>query len=74
MHGYRCFFLRPDGGVAAREEFEAETDSDAVIVARALYAERAARDGFELWSDTRRILSEDEHAPGAAARADSCSV
>ena len=46
--------------VAAKEEFEAETDSDAVIVARALYAERAARDGLELWEDTRRVLSEDE--------------
>ena len=74
MHRYQCFFLQPDGRVAAREEFEAETDGDAVIVARALYAERAARDGFELWSDTRCILTEDEDAPGAAARADSCSV
>ena len=58
MHGYSCLFLRPDGRVAAREEFEAETDSDAVIVARALYAERVARDGLELWADTRRVLSE----------------
>jgi hypothetical protein len=61
MHGYRCLFLQPDGCVAAREEFEAETDNDAVIVARALYAERAARDGLELWEDTRRVLSEDSH-------------
>jgi len=59
MHGYSCLFLRRDGCVAEREEFEAETDSDAVIVARALYAERAARDGLELWEDTRRVLSEE---------------
>ena len=58
MHGYSCLFLRSDGCVAAREEFEAETDGDAVIVARALYAERVARDGLELWEDTRRVLSE----------------
>ncbi|HEX3972955.1 MAG TPA: hypothetical protein VHX19_16625 [Stellaceae bacterium] len=60
MHGYSCLFLQPDGGVAAREEFEAETDNDAVVVARALYAERAARDGLELWDEARRIHSEDE--------------
>lgn len=59
MHGYRCLFLQPDGCIVAREEFEAETDGDAVIVARALYAERAARDGLELWEDTRRVLSEE---------------
>jgi hypothetical protein len=59
MLGYSCFFLQPDGCVAAREEFEAETDNDAVIVAQALYAERAARDGLELWADTRRVLCED---------------
>ena len=58
MHGYSCLFLRPDGRVAAREEFEAETDSDAVIVAHALYAERIACDGLELWEDTRRVLAE----------------
>jgi hypothetical protein len=59
MHGYRCLFLQSDGCVAALEEFVAETDKDAVIVARALYAERAARDGLELWDDQRRVLSED---------------
>jgi len=59
MHGYRCLFLEPNGRVAAKEEFEAETDNDAVIVARALYAERAARDGLELWEDKRRVLSEE---------------
>ncbi|HXR85876.1 MAG TPA: hypothetical protein VN728_02850 [Stellaceae bacterium] len=59
MHGYRCLFLRPDGCEAAREEFEAESDNDAVIVARALYAERVARDGLELWEDTRRVLAEE---------------
>ena len=59
MHEYRCLFLQADGCVAAREEFEAETDNDALIVARALYAERAARDGLELWEDTRRVHSEE---------------
>lgn len=58
MHGYRCLFLQQDGCIGAREEFEAETDNDAVIVARALYAERAARDGIELWEDQRRVLYE----------------
>lgn len=60
MHEYSCVFLQPNGCVAAREEFEAETDNDAVIVARALYAERAARDGLELWEEARRVHAEDE--------------
>jgi hypothetical protein len=47
-----------NGCVAAREEFEAETDNDAMIVAHALYAERAVRNGLELWDDQRRILYE----------------
>jgi hypothetical protein len=59
MHGYNCRFLLPDGCIAASERFEAETDQDAVIVARALYAERAARDGLELWEDARRVHAED---------------
>jgi hypothetical protein len=60
MHGYRCLFLQSDGCIAAREEFDAETDNDAVIVARALYAERAERDGLELWNKERRVHCEDE--------------
>jgi hypothetical protein len=68
MHGYSCLFLRPDGCVAAKEEFEAETDNDAVILARALYAERAARDGLELWEDTRRVLCEDSADRGNTSR------
>jgi hypothetical protein len=59
MNGYRCFFFQSDGCVAAKEKFEAETDNDAVIVARALCAERAARDGLELWEAKRRVLCED---------------
>jgi hypothetical protein len=67
MLEYRCFFLRPDGRVAARREFEAESESDAVIVARALYAERAARDGLELWDGNRCVYFEDEKEPSAGA-------
>jgi hypothetical protein len=67
MLGYSCLFLHRDGRSADREEFEAETDSDAVIVARALYAERAAREGLELWADKRCIHCEDELAPSAIA-------
>jgi len=65
MHGYHCFFLQPDGCVAEQEEFEAETDGEAVILARALYAERAARDGLELWKDARCVLWEDKEQPAA---------
>jgi hypothetical protein len=65
MGAYESVFLGPDGGVAARRQFQAASDSEAVIIARALYAERATRDGMELWEDTRRVYTEDEVQPSA---------
>lgn len=59
MVEYTCYFLGPNQRVIARETFEAESDSDALIEARALYAERATRDGFELRQNQRLVHSED---------------
>ena len=66
MVEYSCYFLGPNQRVISRANFEAESDSDAIIDARALYAERATRDGFELRQDHRLVLAED-HIPFAIA-------
>jgi len=66
MVEYSCYFLGPNQRVISRADFEAESDSDAIIEARALYAERATRDGFELRQDQRLVLAED-HVPFAIA-------
>lgn len=63
MTTYRCDFLGPDGRLAAQRTFEADSDDDAIIVARALYAERASRDGIELWQNGRRVYEEDALLP-----------
>lgn len=59
MVEYCSVFLQPDGGAAARRVFQAENDDDAIITARALYAERANRDGLALWQGERRVYCED---------------
>jgi hypothetical protein len=59
MAEYRSVFLTLDGRVAARRDFQAENDDEAVIIARALYAERANRDGLALWQGERRVYCED---------------
>ncbi|HEY3919600.1 MAG TPA: hypothetical protein VGL83_17560 [Stellaceae bacterium] len=65
MAVYTCYFLGPDKRVVMRQDFEAESDEDALIDTRALYAERATRDGFELWNRERCVYSE-EGLPVAA--------
>jgi hypothetical protein len=59
MAEYCSVFLKPDGRVAARRDFQAESDDEAVIIARAAYAERANRDGLAVWQGERRVYCED---------------
>lgn len=59
MVEYCSVFLLSDGRVAARRDFQAENDDDAIIIARAFYAERASRDGLALWQGERRVYCED---------------
>lgn len=56
---YRCYFLEPDGRIAGRHEFTADTDADALTVARTFYAERMVRHGFELWGNMRCVHREE---------------
>lgn len=58
MLDYRCYFLGSDGRIAARREFQAANDSEAVEMARGFYAQHSARDGFELWENKRRVHHE----------------
>ena len=56
---YRCYFLGPDGRIAGRREFTAGSDTEALTVARTLYADSTTRHGFELWGDMRFLHRED---------------
>jgi hypothetical protein len=49
MAGYHCYFLDVDGHIEARDDFDADTDEDAIILALARYAKRPAWNGLELW-------------------------
>jgi hypothetical protein len=55
MLEYRCYFLGRNGSINARREFKAASDAEALMTARALYAEHAVGDGFELWENRRRV-------------------
>jgi hypothetical protein len=56
MADYRCYFLGPNGRFVAREEFDANSDGEALACARALYAARAdVGHGFELWQGKRQV-------------------
>jgi hypothetical protein len=59
MQEYRCYFLGPDGRIVARDEFHADSDHQALTTARSRYAARAARHGFELWENKRRVRREE---------------
>ena len=56
---YRCYFLGPDGRIAGRREFTADTDAEALTMARSFYAESATLHGFELWGNMRCLHRED---------------
>jgi hypothetical protein len=47
--------LDPEGRIIARREFHADSDREALIAARVLYARRAMRHGFELWEKRRHV-------------------
>ena len=64
MAGYRLYFLSEDQGIAAREEFEADSDESAIAIAHQRYKARSEfNSGFELWCGARRVVPEqDEHS------------
>jgi hypothetical protein len=47
--GIPLLLLDVDGHIEARDDFDAGTDEDAIILALARYAKRSAWNGLELW-------------------------
>jgi len=64
MAGYRLYFLNAAQRIAAREEFEADTDQSAIAIACQRYSARPDfTSGFELWCGDRRIVPEQDEGP-----------
>jgi hypothetical protein len=57
--GYRCYFLGWNGRIAARREFHAADDAEALQMARSFYSEQLlkglAYGGFEVWQERRPV-------------------
>jgi hypothetical protein len=61
MAGYRLYFLNEAQRIAAREEFEADTDKSAITIARQRYNVRSEfNSGFELWCGDRLAFPEQD--------------
>ena len=59
MPGFRCYFYGSDNHIIAREEYTAATDEQAIVEARAWYAERKSKDRLEIWEGARFVYGED---------------
>ena len=63
MNEYRCYFLRPPtlrfgspSSIDTTEEFRAETDDQARLVADTMYRKRSDQaHGYELWQGSRLV-------------------
>jgi len=64
MAGYRLYFLNAGRHIAAREEFEADSDEAAIASARRRYNARSDfSSGFELWCGDRRLVPNRDEGP-----------
>jgi hypothetical protein len=61
MAGYRLYFLNKAQRIAAREEFEADSDESAITIARQRYNARSDfNSGFEVWCGDRLVFPEQD--------------
>jgi len=61
MSGYRLYFLSEAQRIAAREEFEADSDDSAITIAHQRYNARPDfNSGFELWCGDRLVFPEQD--------------
>jgi hypothetical protein len=61
MVGYRLYFLNDAQHIAAREEFEAQSDESAITIARQRYNGRTDfNSGFELWCGDRLVFPQQD--------------
>jgi hypothetical protein len=59
MAGYRLYFLNEAQRIAAREEFEADSDEGAITIAHERYNARPDfNTDFELWCGDRLVFPE----------------
>jgi hypothetical protein len=59
MAGYRFYVLGADKGIVAREEFEADSDENAIAIAHQRYHARSDFSaGFEVWCGDRFVFPE----------------
>jgi hypothetical protein len=64
MAGYRLYFLDAARHIAARDEFEADSDDSAIAIAWRRYNARSDfSSGFELWCGDRRLVPERDEGP-----------
>jgi len=59
MPSYRCYFYTRDNHIIEHEEYTAANDEQAIVEARAWYAERKNKNGFEVWERARIVYGED---------------
>src|SRR5258708_26438951 len=55
MAYYRCYFLSRDNSFMAVNVLHSDTDSDAIVQASMLVAQRSQSAGFELWQGGRHV-------------------
>jgi hypothetical protein len=55
---YRCYFLDEESRIFERQDFEANSDAEAIAIARTFAWEHKPR-RFEVWEGTRYFHGED---------------
>ena len=55
---YRCYFLDEESRIFERQDFEANSDAEAIAIARTFSWEHKPR-RFEIWEGTRYLHGED---------------
>jgi hypothetical protein len=58
MNEFRCYFFNEDGHIGAAEDILAESEAEALGLARAAFALRDQHPSFELWQGQRRLHQE----------------
>jgi hypothetical protein len=58
MTAYRCFLLGQGGKAVSVEKIDAETDWEAIELARVTLERHTEHSAFELWRETRCIFME----------------
>ncbi len=58
MIEYRCYFLNTGGHIIAAEDIITATDDEAILSARASFAQNERYAAFELWQGNRRLHHE----------------